>query len=325
MQTNTRRIDIHHHIIPEVYRSALDIKGVDKSGGMRIKKWIPDDSLELMERLGIQVAIGSISEPGLNPITDIEQAKKIAREVNEFQAETISKYPDRFGGFALLPLPDIDAALEEIRYALDELNLDGIGLLTNYQEHFLGDPIFTPIFEELNKRKAIAYIHPSAPPLSYVRPKYIKADFMIEFTFNTTRAATNLILGGTLECCPDIKFILSHGGGTIPFLKERISESQRTLEKMLGDKIHHLEKGANEYMKQFYYDTALITAPASLNAIKETTDTSHILYGSDAHYAPEESEHHMNKQLEQFEGFTENELTNIMRNNALELFPRFKS
>ena len=148
---------------------------------------------------------------------------------------------------------------------------------------------------------------------------------MIEFTFNTTRAATNLILGGTIERCPNIKFILSHGGGTIPFLKERIAGGQRTLEQMLGDKIHHLEKGAEEYMKQFYYDTALITAPGSLNAIKETTDTSHILYGSDAHYAPEEIEHHMNKQIDQFEGFTENELINVVRNNALKLFPRFKS
>ena len=100
-----------------------------------------------MDRLGIQVAIGSVSEPALNPISDKEKAKEIARKVNEFQAETIKKYPDRFGGFALLPLPDIDATLEEIRYALDELNLDGVGLLTNYQELFLGDPIFNPVFD----------------------------------------------------------------------------------------------------------------------------------------------------------------------------------
>jgi len=325
MQINMRRIDVHHHIIPEVYRIALEEQGISNSGGMRIKKWIPEDSLELMDHLGIQAAIGSISEPGLIPITDVEKAKEIAREVNEFQAETIKKHPKHFGGFALLPLPSVAAALEEIRYALDELKLDGVGLFTNYQNHFLGDQIFDPIFSELNKRKAVVHIHPSVSSASYIRPEYIKADFMIEFAFNTTRAATNLILGGTLERCPDIKIILSHGGGTIPFLKERIAGSQYILEQLLGDKIYHLEKSADKYMKQFYYDTALITAAGSLNAIKETTDISHILYGSDAHYAPEKIGHLMNKQLDQFEGFNKNELINVLQNNALNLFSRFKS
>jgi len=325
MQTNMRRIDVHHHIIPEIYRIALEAQGVDNSGGMRIKKWTTEDSLELMDHLGIQVAIVSISEPGLIPITDIEKAKKIARAVNEFQAETIRNHPKRFGGFALIPLPSVAAALEEIRYALDELKLDGVGLFTNYQDYFLGDPIFDPIFNELNKRKAIVHIHPSTSPASYIRPKYIKADFMIEFAFNTTRAATNLILGGTIERCPDIKIILSHGGGTIPFLKERITGSQSILEQMIGDKIYHLKKSADEYMKQFYYDTALITSAGSLNAIKETTDISHILYGSDAHYAPEKFGNLMNQQLDQFEGFNQNELSNVLQHNALNLFSRFKS
>ncbi|WP_068503894.1 amidohydrolase family protein [Paenibacillus kribbensis] len=323
MEQKPFRIDVHHHIIPEVYRAALETHGVSKSGGMTIKKWVPEDSLELMDRLGIQAAIGSISEPGLIPITKKEDAKKNARQVNEFQAEMIQKYPNRFGGFAVIPLPDVDAALEEIRYALDVLKLDGVGLLTNYQEDFLGDPIFDPIFDELNKRQAVVHIHPSSPPASYKRPKYIVADFMIEFTFNTTRATTNLILGGTIERCPDLKIILSHGGGTIPFLKERISSSQLAVEKIMGDKIPNLKKNAEEYMKQFYYDTALITAPASLNAIKATTDVSHILYGSDAHYAPEDIEHYMNAQLEQFEGFSKEQLMDVTRNNALELFPRF--
>jgi len=148
---------------------------------------------------------------------------------------------------------------------------------------------------------------------------------MIEFTFNTTRAATNLILGGTIERCPNIKFILSHGGGTLPFLKERIVTSQRLLEQVIGGEIHHLEKDVEQYMKQFYYDIVVITAPSLLNAIKETTDTTHILYGSDAQFASEEIMHDKNKQLDQFGGFTENELINVVRNNALKLFPRFQS
>lgn len=321
METKGFKIDVHHHIIPEPYLDALRSAGVSYSGGMGIRSWVPEDSLELMDRSGIQTAIVSISEPALLPIKDKELSKKIAREVNEFQANMIKKYPGRFGGFALVPLPDVDAAIEEIRYALDVLKLDGIGLLSNYEEHFLGDPIFEPIFVELNKRKAVVHMHPSAPPASIVRPKFLNADFVIEFTFNTTRAVANLIIGGTIERFPDVKIILSHGGGTIPFIRKRIAFYDNAIKQRIGANLLDLK----EYFDHFYYDTALTVHDIGLYSLKDTAGTSHILYGSDANFAPDIIVGLDAEQIENYQGFSKGEVEDIFRNNALQLFPRFTS
>ncbi|MBE5102338.1 amidohydrolase family protein [Priestia aryabhattai] len=330
MNKTSRIIDVHHHIIPEQYRSTLEYLGVGKSGGMPIKKWTPESSIEMMDRLGIEVGIGSISEPGVTPVLNKQVAKELARGVNEFQADMIAKYPKRFGGFAFLPLPDLDNALEEVTYALDTLHLDGVGLLSNYNEHFLGDPIFDELMTELNKRKAVVFIHPSAPPETSPRPRFITADFMAEFTFNTTRAAANLVLSGTIERCPDIKFILAHAGGTLPYLKWRIGQSFRSgkvwmRDELVAERWNTLVKEPEEYMKSFYYETAISTQPASFEALKDTTTSSHILFGSDAHYAPEDWSKTMIERISNYEKFDKNTILYIERNNALKLFPRFKA
>lgn len=315
-------IDVHHHIIPDVYKSALVKNGVDKAGGMPLKDWTPEDSIAYMDRLGIEVGIGSISDPGLNPL-DKETRKQTTRKINDFEADMIQKYPNRFGGFATLPLPEVDASIEELKYALDELKLDGVGLLSNYNEHFLGDPIFEDVMKELDKRNAVVFIHPSAAQADQNRPYYCQIDFLLEFTFNTTRAAANLVLSGTMDRYPNIKFILGHAGGALPYLRWRIDQSYSWMIENLEDAVE-LNKRPAEYISDFYYETALSTQPPTFEALKETTDESHLLFGSDAHYAPESQAVKMIEIIEDYHKFSESEIAAIERKNALELFPRFK-
>jgi predicted TIM-barrel fold metal-dependent hydrolase len=324
MKKEALKIDVHHHFIPDVYRKALEAKGTVKSGGMTIKEWNPEQNIELMDRLEIQVAIGSISEPGLNPFTDKKEARKLARATNEYFAKMITDYPERYGAFAILPLPDIDAALEEISYALDVLKLDGVNMLSNYQDQFLGNTLFNPVFEELNRRNAVIHIHPSAPASSFKRPEFAAVDFMEEFTFNTTRAATNLILGGTMERCRDLRIILSHGGGTLPYLQNRINDSQNILENLKAP-VPYLEIDARDYMANFYYDTALATGEISLHGVRGITSAAHILFGSDANFAPEDTSRDMISQLIAYEGFDNSMFQDIIQRNALNLFPRLKT
>ncbi|APR61554.1 2-amino-3-carboxymuconate-6-semialdehyde decarboxylase [Staphylococcus condimenti] len=315
-------IDVHHHIIPDVYKSALVKNGVDKAGGMPIKDWTPEDSIAYMDRLGIEVGIGSISDPGLNPL-DKEARKQTAREINDFEANMIQEYPNRFGGFATLPLPEVEDSIQELKYALDELKLDGVGLLSNYNEHFLGDPIFEDVMKELDKRNAVVFIHPSAAQADQQRPYYCQIDFLLKFTFNTTRAAANLVLSGTMDRYPNIKFILGHAGGTLPYLRWRIDQSYSWMIENLEDAVK-LSKRPAEYISDFYYETALSTQPATFEALEETTDESHLLFGSDAHYAPETQAAKMIEIIENYHKFSESEIAAIERKNALELFPRFK-
>lgn len=315
-------IDVHHHIIPNVYKSALVKNGVEKAGGMPIKDWTPEDSIAFMNRLGIEIGIGSISDPGLNPL-DKETRKKTAREINEFEAQMIQEYPNRFGGFATLPLPEVDNAIEELKYALDDLKLDGVGLLSNYNEHYLGDPIFEDVMKELNERHAVVFIHPSAAQADQQRPYYCQIDFLLEFTFNTTRAAANLVLSGTMDRFPNIKFILGHAGGTLPYLKWRIDQSYNWMVENLDNAVK-LSKRPAYYISDFYYETALSTQSASFEALKETTDESHLLFGSDAHYAPESQAKKMIEIIESYKNFSESDIAQIERKNALDLFPRFK-
>src|SRR5215467_13524935 len=208
------RIDIHHHILPAFYRTVLSDLGITVSGGRPIPEWDLENTLALMDRHAIATAITSISEPGIY-FGDETFAKDLARRCNEFSAQLIHDYPQRFGAFAILPLPDIDAALRELEYALDTLKLDGVVLLSSVDGRYLGDPLFDELFSELNRRKAVVFLHPTVPAINSA----LKLDlppFLIEFVFDTTRAVTNLLYSGTLDRCPEIHFIVAHAGGTVP-------------------------------------------------------------------------------------------------------------
>lgn len=324
MANHVGYIDIHHHIIPESYLNALKESGIDKAGGLKIKDWKPEDSIEMMDRLGIDVGITSISDPVVEPL-EPEKRKEVSRNINELQAQLIKDYPSRFGAFASLPLPDVESAIEEAEYALDTLKLDGIGLLSNYSETFLGDPQFEDLMKVLNDRNAVVFIHPSAPPEYVPRPKYMPVDFMAEFTFNTTRAAANLVLSGTMDRYPNIKFILAHAGGTLPYLTWRINQCYEVVKQTMDSSSYvELAKAPEEYISDFYYDTALSTQSATFKSLEETTSKDHILFGSDAHYAPEKIDEAMINIIENESNFDTEMIENIKYNNANALFPRLR-
>ena len=304
------RIDVHHHILPSVYTSALAKIGITSAGGVPLPNWNAQKSLDVMDRNGIATAITSISAPGIY-FGDFEFSKDLAKRCNEFSADLISDNKMRFGGFAVLPLPDVKAAVNELEYALDVLKLDGVVLLSNVDGHYLGTSKFDDLYSELNRRKAIVYIHPTVPANGKF-PKMKIPTSVEEFVFDTTRAISSLILNKTLKRFPKIRFIVSHAGGTAPYIAWRMS--------LLDYRLH--TDTIND-LKRLYYDTALSASPYALRSLQELVNPSHILFGSDYPFAPEIITRMTISGLNTFNGFDEKQLRGINRENAIDLFPQF--
>ena len=303
-------IDVHHHIVPPVYKSALAKIGITSFGGLPFPTWNAQKTLDVMDLRGIATAITSISSPGIY-FGDKQFAIDLARQCNEFSANLISDHETRFGGFAVLPLPDIDAALKELEYALDILKLDGVVLYSNVDGFYVGTSEFDELYADLNRRKAIVFIHPTVPAQDKFPAMDIPPSIM-EFVFDTTRAIANLIVNKTIKRYPDIRFIVAHGGGTAPYIAWRIS----LLDYLLyTDTINDL--------KSLYYDTALSASPYALRSLQELVAPAHILFGSDYPFAPEMAISLTIYGLNSFDGFDEKELSEINRENALDLFPQF--
>jgi len=308
-----RKIDVHAHYLPTGYADEARKAGMPHPDGMPdYPAWSAELALQKYDEFGIETAILSISSPGVH-FGDDAAAQRLARKVNEEGAELAVRHPGRFGLFAALPMPDVDGSIEEIVYALDVLHADGIGLKTNAHGIYLGDPRFDPIFQELNRRKTVVFIHPTSPScwqacaMGYPRP-------LLEFPFDTARAVTSLIFTGTIERCPDLRIILSHNGGVIPFLADRIDK--------LGTQLKLGQRGAKEsisYLRDLYYDTAMAGSRYSLSSLVQLTDVSHILYGSDWPWYPESQVQATNQELEGSAFFTDDERRAIYRENALGL------
>ena len=311
-----RKIDVHAHYLPSGYADELRKAGLTHPDGMPdYPEWSVQLALQKYEDFGIETAMLSISSPGVH-YGDDAAARRLARKVNEAGAELVIKYPGRFGLFAVLPMPDVNGSMEEIAYALDLLHADGIGLKTNAHGIYLGDSRFDPSFEELNRRKTVVFIHPTSPScwqacaLGYPRP-------LLEFPFDTARAVTSLIFTGTIERCPDLRIILSHNGGVIPFLADRITK----LDNLLNLSQPGTTNGMS-CMRRLYYDTAMAGSKHSLSSLVQLTDVSHILYGSDWPWYPEAEMQTTNRELEKSALFTDQERLSIYRENALSLLSR---
>ena len=313
-----RRIDMHHHILPPDYLSAVAAAGITAGGGRDFPEWSPDVSLALMDRHGIEKAMVSISSPGLY-FGDPGAARDLARLCNEYSAQLIRDNPGRFGAFAALPLPDIDASLTELAYALDVLGLQGACLLTNYGGAYLGNPQFAGLFDELSRRKCVVFVHPDVPPGSDSLGLSAPA-FMVEFVIDTTRTVSDLLFSGTLERCPDIRFILAHAGGTIPYLALRL-----TLGQFLPGLQDKVPQGVVTYLGRLYYDTALSASPYALRSLQELVEPSQILFGSDFPFAPELATMATIEGLRSYDGFDDQVLKEIERDNALSLFSEYRS
>ena len=305
MKVNSHKIDVHHHIVPKEYLGALASVGIKNAVGEPFPQWDIENTLAFMDRQGITVAITSISAPGIF-FGDSDFTQKLARQCNEISARMVREYPNRFGAFAILPLSDIEASLVELEYALDILKLDGVTMLTNIGGIYLGDPHYEELFSELNRRRAVVFIHPNAPPLDTL-PMIIKPA-VLEFVFDTTRAIVNLIHRGATKRFPDIRFIFSHAGGTAPFITWRITFGKKKI---------------IDQLKHFYYDTAVSATPYTLSSLMNLVEPTQVLYGSDYPFLPERVIKLMNEGLQNYD-FDTDARTNIMQENALDLFPRFK-
>ena len=313
-----RKIDMHAHYLPTGYADEMRKAGHLHPDGMPdYPKWNPELALDTYEKLGIETGMLSISSPGVQCGSDAA-TRRLARKVNEAGADAVMKHPRRFGLFGALPMPDVDGSLEELTYAMDTLHADGIGLKTNVQGIYLGDAKFEPIFQELNRRKALVFIHPTSPAcwqqcaMGYPRP-------MLEFPFDTARAVSNLIFTGTLERYPDIPIIVPHNGGTVPILAGRITAVGHRLRLGGGG-----TKDAITYLRRLYYDTA-IQSNHTLSSLVQLVDASHIVYGSDWPWYPETGVAETDKELEASSFLSDEDRTAIHRTNALGLLPRLGS
>ncbi|HVO13925.1 MAG TPA: amidohydrolase family protein [Alphaproteobacteria bacterium] len=307
------RIDVHHHILPPEY---VALVGDARIGPLilagKTPTWSAELSIEAMERNGIATAITSISAPGLW-FGDAQSTRNLCRHCNEFAATIRRDHPGRFGMFASLPLPDVEASLKEIDYAFEALGAEGIGLLTSYGNQYPGDPAFAPVFDELNRRKAVVYFHPTQAPCSQCQPEIPAAT--LDFPFDTTRAVVSLLFSGTFARCPDIRFIFSHAGGTVPFLAERIGR----LAAVPRFKAQ-VPNGVIPELKRHYYDTALSANEITFAALLKLVAPEHVLFGSDYPFAPEATMTATVKGLQQL-GLPAEVLRGIERDNALALFP----
>jgi predicted TIM-barrel fold metal-dependent hydrolase len=274
---NAVRIDTHHHVFPPRYL-ALErdrIKAMTHAHFDRVAAWTPEKSLESMDASGTAVAMLSMSTPGLW-FGNAKVARDYASEFNEYCAVLKVKHPGRFGFLAALPLPDIDASLQVIEEAYGALGADGIGLMTNAADIWPGDPKLAPVFDALNRRKAVVFFHPNSTSFSDIVLPGIPAA-TIEFPFDTMRAITSLLFHGTFARCVDIRFVFSHGGGVLPMLAGRLEG----LTKARPDLARHVPHGVLHELKRQYYDTAGIVNPVAFNAIKQLVGTSQLLFGSD--------------------------------------------
>jgi predicted TIM-barrel fold metal-dependent hydrolase len=313
------RIDTHFHIVPDFYAQAVEETGGDPTG-WKTPGWSVEQAKAHMKELGIQSAVMSVTAPAVNIYAnDVAKARDLARKCNDFSAKLAKEDPTRFGWFATIPPPtDTEGCLEEIDRAFNELGADGVTLLTSYfkdnKSLYLGNELFSPIWDKLESLNAIVFIHPTGsvvPAVSSCAPQPL-----FDFPQETTRTAADLVISGTKGKYPNIKMILSHAGGTIPFLAPRISGIQtgsRTPQQMRED------------FRSFYFDTALSTSKGQLLALLELADPSHIFFGSDVPYAPFEVVKFVTKQLDEFLSTDEHKYLaqKVNRENALALFPKF--
>ena len=305
------RIDTHHHVFPPPYVAAL-VAG--KQDSPIATAWSVARTLEDMERAGVGTSILSVTQPAVTFAAQ-DVARRVARESNEWVAKLVADTPGRFGSFATLPMPDVDGTLREIEYALDTLKADGVCLLTSYGDRWLGHASFAPVFDELNRRRAVVYTHPStADCCRNLQPGI--PDTVVEFGTDTSRTITDIVFSGTADRCRDAQFVFSHAGGTLPFLTERLVRlpvQNPALQK-------RVPRGVLTELRRFFYDTAWSAHPMALASLTRLVPASQIVFGSDYPYRT--GEDHVKGLLDY--GFSASDLRFIERETALRLLPRLR-
>jgi predicted TIM-barrel fold metal-dependent hydrolase len=311
-----RRIDVHFHLIPQFYRDAVYAAGRGPAIG-RYPDWSPELALEIMDRYGIGVALTSLAQPGVG-FLDPPAARNLARRCNEYAAELNAGWPGRFGAFATVPMAEPKDAVAEVEHALDALKFNGVSLFASYDGKFLGDPRFDPVMAALDARGAVVFVHPGLHPASRTL-ELPWPGFMMEYLFDTTRAAVNLVFGGTLERFPRINFILPHAGGLVPYFSWRLSVSPMIDARLPQFSREHVFG----LLKRFWYDNALSPGAQTWGCLSEIASPDRIVFGSDWPFANTRVTDEAMKTYESLEAISPTQRAAIDRDNALRLFPQF--
>lgn len=320
-KNSMKKIDLHTHYITEAYRKALLECGEKNPDGFPTPVWNPEDHLEAMERLNITTSMLSLSSPHIN-FGDGNATKTLARNVNEYGAELVRKYPGRFGLLASLPLPDVESSIAEIRYAIDVLHADGFALPTNTRGVYLGNKVLDPILAELNKYKSVVVIHPNKPssiPVNVVEELPVP---IMEFFFDTSRTVANMILKGTITRFADIKFVIPHAGAFLPIFADRLAAAIQMMPSTFNGHIENNNVDVYSALRGLYYDVAGVCLPRQLPAMMQLADADHFLYGSDFPYTSLPACMKLEEALDKTDLLTEEQHRYINYASALQLFPR---
>jgi predicted TIM-barrel fold metal-dependent hydrolase len=314
-QTTPRRIDIHHHFgSPDWIKMTAD----KRTQGYEVwQKHSPARSIEDMDKGGVDTSYISITTPGIW-FGDLAETRRLARRENEYGARLASDHKGRLKLLAVLPLPDVEASLREIEYAFDTLKADGVGLLSNWGQKWLSDESFKPVLDELERRGAVVYTHGSAPGCcggSFVPGV---PETTIEYNTDVSRAIISLIMNGSANRTPNIRYVMSHGGGTIIGLAGRFLGAQASAENLaktpeVNSRLHHL--------RRFYYDTAASTNPVIIEALKRMVGASQILFGTDYPFVSSST---IAAGLRNT-GLTPQEMAGVDRGNAARIYPALRT
>jgi predicted TIM-barrel fold metal-dependent hydrolase len=307
------RIDVHHHFAPPSWIAAVSGRELLQRAN---REWTPSRSIDDMDKAGVAVAVVSVTNPGLW-FGDLDETRRITRACNDYGAKLVQDHPARFGLFAAMPLPDVDATLKEIEYAYDTLKADGVHLFTSYADVWLGNDRFEPVMAELNRRKAVVHVHPTAANCCRNLVPNVPPN-ILEYGTDTTRAMLGIMFSGTATRFPDIRFIWSHAGGTAPFLTGRIERGAQNMKQ----RDQHLPQGATHELRRFYYDVAGAANATALSSLLQLVSVDRVLFGTD--FPPAGPSADVVSSLAKL-GFSAADMLAIDRGNALKLFPRLSA
>lgn len=306
------RIDVHHHIVPPSWLTAVKQAKLDNPP---MNNWSPQASLDAMDQAGVATAVTSPTAPQAS-FLPADRAAALCLDSNEYAAKLRTDHPGRFGVFTMLPLPHLEESLKAIEHGMDTLGADGVGILTSYGDKWLGDPYFAPVFEELNRRKATVYTHPTSANCCVNVLRGIP-DYAIEWGTDTVRTIATLIFWGASQKYPDINFIFSHGGGSLTAFAERFQIQLLELPPYKGKLTRAM---VDHELRRFYYDTAQVANAVTIEALVKLVPLSQVVFGTDFNYrTPIE---HVRGLAERF---SEADQRKIGRDNPLRILPRLKT
>ena len=310
-------IDTHHHLLPDFFWQETE-NAHAPVGGLAPLRWSKEASISFMDEAGIDMAVVSLSTPGVHT-GDSAKAQALARRCNEFAAELLRERPDRFASFACLPLPDIDASLEELAYAFDILELDGVVLFTNANAVYLGDAVLESVFEELERRRAVVFVHPNPSP-DVAAHSLGLPDNVIDFPTDTNRVVAQMHYTGRFARTPNVKYIFSHAGGSILYLAARFA----IIDEM-GFVPGAEQRGtAADMFRRMYWDTALAASDPVLRMLRDVAGVTQVLFGTDFPYQRQDLAAR-SKHVVQRAALNDGERIDMLGGNAARLFPRLQA